>query len=199
MLYFAGKNMQKLNKIRRFLAIVATLAAVSVVATIAFRMHQRSAPKPAVRKLPVQVDVSLQKVHYTETTQGVKRWDLSADRAEFNKQNDVTVLFGVRLVVNGGADTGDLLVTADRADYHNATRDVTLSGNVVGKTGKGMSFSAPQLTYLAARSRLETNQRVRLIDRGVELEGVGMQFDTQTRRFKLMKDVSAVYRSRGTK
>ena len=189
--------MQKANNIRRFLATVALLASVLVIATIAFRMHQGNSPPAEVRKLPVQVDVSLQRVHYTETTQGVKRWDLSADRAEFNKQNDVTALFGVRLLVAGGAATGELRVTAERADYHNASRNVTLVGNVRGQGSKGLQFFAPRVNYLAARSRLETNERVRLVDAGLELEGVGMEFDTQTRRLRLMKDVSAVYRRQG--
>jgi LPS export ABC transporter protein LptC len=186
--------MHKLNNIRRFLAVVAVLASLLVVATITYRMQQASAPKPRVPKLPVQVDVSLQRVHYTETRQGVKRWDLSADRAEYNKNNDTTSLAGVRLLVEGDASTGELQVTADRADYHNGTRDVTLLGNVLGKTGKGLQFSSPSVTFVAARSQLETKERVRLVDKGLELEGVGMEFHTQTRRFKLMKDVSAVYR-----
>jgi LPS export ABC transporter protein LptC len=143
------------------------------------------------------VDVSLQRVHYTETKQGVKRWDLSAERAEYNRKTDTTSLSGVRLIVAGGASTGELQVTADRADYHNGTRNVALIGNVHGQSSKGIDFSAPRVNYVAARSQLETGERVRILDSGLELEGVGMEFQTQTRRIKLMKDVSAVYRPKG--
>ena len=191
--------MHKLNNIRRFLAIAGVLATLLVVATIAFRMQQESAPKQGVRKLPVQVDVSLQRVHYTEIKEGVKRWDLSADRAEYNKQTDTTTLAGVKLLVTGSAAAGELQVTADRAEYHNGNRNVTLIGNVHGQSSKGLDFSAPRVTYVAARSQLETGERVRLKDAGLELEGMGMEFQTQTRRFKLMKDVSAVYRPQGTR
>lgn len=186
--------MHKLNNIRRFLAIVASLAALFVVATIAFRMQRGGAPARGVLKLPLQVDVSLQKVHYTETKRGVKRWDLSADRAEFNKQANTTSLTGVRLVVAGGAATGELLVTADRADYDNKTRDVVLQGNVHGQSSSGVEFSTSRVTYVAVRSQLETNEPVRAKDKGLQLEGVGMEFQTQTRKLKLMRDVSAVYR-----
>jgi LPS export ABC transporter protein LptC len=191
--------MHKLNNIRRFLAILASLAALFVVATIAFRMQQEGAPARGVRKLPLQVDVSLQRVHYTETKQGVKRWDLSADRAEFNRQTDTTSLTGVRLVIAGGKSTGELHVTADRADYHNKTKDVFLAGNVHGKSASGIEFSASRLTYVAARSQLETSEAVRFSDQGLLLEGVGMEFQTQTRRLKLMRDVSAVYRPQGAR
>ena len=191
--------MHKLNNIRRFLVILASITALFVVATITFRMRQGGAPARKVPKLPLKVDVSLQRVHYTETRLGKKRWDLSADRAEYNKDSDSTTLSGVRLVVSGTAPTGDLQVTADRADYHNSTRDVLLSGKVHGISGSGMEFSSTRVTYLAAREQLVTSEPVRFKDGGLLLEGVGMEFHTQTRRLRLMKDVSAVYQPQGAR
>lgn len=191
--------MHKLNNIRRLLVILASLTALFVVATIAFRMQQEGAPARKVPKLPLKVDVSLQRVHYTETRQGVKRWDLSADRAEYNKDTDSTTLTGVRLAVTGEASLGELLVTADRAEYHNGTRDVLLAGNVHGRTGSGIEFSTSRLTYIAARSLLETSEAVHFSNGTAQLEGVGMQFQTQTRKLKLMKDVSAVYHPQGAR
>jgi LPS export ABC transporter protein LptC len=191
--------MHKLNNIRRFLAIAASLAALSVVGTIVFRMHQGGTPAPKVPKLPLQVDVSLQRVHYTETKGGVKRWDLSAERAEYDKAKDSTTLSKVRLVLTGGAATGELQVTADRADYRNGTRDVQLVGNVHGSSGSGIEFSTSRLKYVAARAQLETAEPVHFKDGGLQLEGVGMEFQTQTRRLKLMKDVSAVYLPQGAR
>jgi LPS export ABC transporter protein LptC len=191
--------MHKLNNIRRFLVILASITALFVVATITFRMHQGGAPALKVPKLPLKVDVSLQRVHYTETRLGVKRWDLSADRAEFNKESNSTTLTGVRLVVSGEAATGELQVTAQRAEYQNGTRDVLLSGNVHGQSAGGIDFSTSRLSYVAARSQFETKEPVRFSDGGLLLEGVGMEFQTQTRRLKLMKDVSAVCRPQGAR
>jgi LPS export ABC transporter protein LptC len=191
--------MHKVNNIRRFLATAAVLSSLFVIATIAYRMQHEASPKKGVRKLPLQVDVSLQKFRYTETSQGVKRWDLTADRAEYNKQKDMTSLTGVRLTVAGAKEIGELHVAADRADYNNATRDVTMSGNVHGQSSKGLEFSAPRVTYLAAKSLLQSSERVQLKDAGLELDGIGMEFQTQSRRFKLLKDVNAVYRPQGVR
>jgi LPS export ABC transporter protein LptC len=191
--------MDKLNNIRRFLAIAGALASILVVATIVFRMQKESSPKLAVRKLPVQVDVSLQKVHFTEVRQGVKRWDLTAERAEYNKATDTSSLSGVKLIIAGGDKVGELRLSAERADYRNATKDIILSGDVKGEGSKGIRFSTSRITYVAARSRLETAERVRFSDAELELEGVGMEFQTQTRKVRLLKDVSAVYRPQGGK
>jgi len=189
--------MEKANKIRLFLAIAVVLIASFVVVTVALRMHRGGAPKKAVEKLPVQVDVSLKRIHYTETRQGKKRWDLSAQRAEYNRGRDVTALFDVKLVLAGPPSLGEFTVSADRADYQNSSQDVTLAGNVRGVSAKGLRFSAPEVRYLAGLSRLETAQRVLFEDGGLQLEGVGMEFDTQTQKLKLLKDVSAVYRPQG--
>ena len=191
--------MDKLNNIRRFLAIAAALASILLVATIAFRMQKEASPKLAVRKLPVQVDVSLQKVHFTEVRQGVKRWDLTAERAEYNKETDTSSLSGVKLVIAGGEKLGELQLSAERADYRNATKDIILSGNVKGEGSKGTRFSTSRMTYVAARSMLQTSERVSFSDAELELEGVGMEFQTQTRKVRLLKDVSAVYRPQGGK
>jgi LPS export ABC transporter protein LptC len=191
--------MHKVNNIRRFLVILASLSALCVAGTIAYRMHRDAAPTRKVPKLPLKVDVSLQRVHFTETKKGVKSWDLSAERAEYNKESDSTTLTGVRLVLTGKASTGDIEVTAERAEYRNSTRDVLLSGKVVGRSGSGMEFSTAKIAYVAARSQLETDQPVRFSDGGLQLEGTGMEFQTQTRRLKLMKDVRAVYRPQGAR
>jgi LPS export ABC transporter protein LptC len=191
--------MHKLNNIRLFLAFSVVLASLVVAATIVSRVRRGAVPKQLVAKLPVQVDLSLQKVHYTETKGGQKRWDLSAERAEYNRDKDTTSLSGVSFTVMGQPSTGDVTVTADRADYHNASKDIELSGNVHGKSGKGLEFSSPRVRYVAARSLLKTSEKVTLADAGLELEGVGMEFETDTRRFRLMKAVSAVYRQQGAR
>lgn len=189
--------MHKFNNIKRLFGAAALVAVILVAATVLLRLQSETAPKLSVRKLPLQVDISLEKFHYTETKQGVKRWELSAERAEYNKKADITSLTGVKLMVAGGGKAGALTITADRAEYNNGTRNVTLTGNVRGASEKGFSFSTPRVSYVAARSQLETEERVRFADAGSELEGVGMVFHTQTRRFELKKDVSAVYRQRG--
>ncbi|TSK03880.1 MAG: LPS export ABC transporter periplasmic protein LptC [Geobacter sp.] len=189
--------MHNSNNFKRFLGVLAVVASLLVIATIVFRMQQEVAPRLAVRKLPVQVDVSLQKFHYTETKQGVKRWELTADRAEYNKKADISYLTGVRMLVRGASGVGDLEITAQHAEYHNGTRDIALIGDVRGKSDKGYGFFAPRVNYIAARTLLTTVERVRLTDVGSQLEGTGMEYQTQTRKFRLMKDVTALYRQEG--
>lgn len=176
--------MLKPNNIRRFVAFLAVAGAILVTATILIRMQQSKTPQLAVRKLPVQIDVSLQAIRFTETRKGVKQWDLTADRAEYDKKKGRTSLSGVNLViVNSSA--GEIRISAQRAEYDHATKDVSLTGKVRGGSASGVAFSAPSLKYVASRATLECADNVSLQSAGLSVEGVGMVFHTKTQRLKL--------------
>ena len=88
---------------------------------------------PVLPSLPKNIDVSLQKIHYTETKSGVKKWDLLADKAEYDRAGDVVRMSGIRLDVALAGKPGEVILTSARADYFTRTRDVVLTGNVAAK------------------------------------------------------------------
>jgi len=183
--------MLKLNNIRRFVAFLAVAGAVVITATIVIRLQQSKAPQLAIRKLPVQIDVSLQAIHFTDTRQGVKEWDLTADRAEYDKDKRRTSLSRVNLtIVNSRA--GEIRVTADRAEYDNTSKDVFLTGKVRGETASGVIFTAPAVTYVASRQTLESPEKVSLKNAGLSVEGVGMELHTKSHKLKLSKVAAEV-------
>jgi len=187
--------MIKRNKIRQLLALVIVLAGISLVAAILFEVYREKRPAERLSRLPKNIDVSLQKIHYTETKNGVRKWDLLADKAEYDKGKEITRLTGVRMTVNGDRTTGDIVLTADRADYLNKTRDVRLSGNIVARSGTGMAFSTGHAEYIAARSMIRTTDRVRFADGNLTVEGIGMELMTDSRSVKIVRDVTATVRS----
>lgn len=186
--------MLKLNKIRLLLALVIVLAGISLVVAILLEVYREKRPGERLSRLPKNIDVSLQKIHYTETKNGVRKWDLLADKAEYDKGREITRLTGVRLTVDGDRTTGDIILTADRADYHNKSRDVSLSGNIIAKSRAGMEFSTSHAEYVAARSMIKTADRVRFTDGKLTVEGIGMELMTDSRSVKILRDVTATVR-----
>jgi len=179
------------NKIRQLLALFVVVASLSIAAVIALKVYLAKEKAELLRQLPKNIDVSLEKIHYTETRDGVKKWDLLADRADYEKGRDVTHLTGIRLVVAGDRATGDILLTADRADYHNKSRDVTLVGKVVAKSSTGMEFDTNSVAYVAASSVIRTSDRVRFVDKSLKVEGVGMVLVPSTKNVRILRDVTA--------
>ena len=183
--------MTKSNKIRQLLALFVILASLSLVAIIVIKIYKGRVTKQLLRKLPKNIDVSLKKIHFTETREGIKKWDLVADKAEFNKKMEVTHLTGVHLTIAAGGKMGDITLTAPRADYHNITRDVRLDGKVIAKSSSGMEFTLEDAEYIAARSVIVSSGRVRFTDGKLTMEGVGMEFKPETKNFRILTGVTA--------
>ena len=183
--------MIKSNKIRQLLALFVVAASLSIVTVIVVKLYRGRVTAELLRKLPRNIEVSLQKIHFTETRDGMKKWDLVADKAEYDKKGEVTHLAGVRLVVAGGNPTGDITLTAPLADFHNVSKDVRMDGNVVAKSASGMEFTATNATYVAARSLIMTSGRVSITDGKLKLEGVGMEFMPKTKNVRILNKVTA--------
>lgn len=183
--------MIKSNKIRQLLALFVIAASLSLVTVIVLKIYRGRVTKELIRQLPRNIDVSLKKVHFTETRDGMKKWDLVADRADYSKGKEVTHLNGVRLIVTGSGETGDITITAQQADYHNISRDVGLEGKVVARSASGMEFTTNSARYIAERAVLVSSGRVRFSDGKLTLEGVGMEFKPGTKNFRILSGVTA--------
>lgn len=192
--YTAPADMTKANKIRHVLASVIVLATLYLTVSLALKLGTNQKKEKVLPELPRNIELSLQDIHYTETKDGVKRWDLYAETGEYDKGGDVTRLKGVRFVLKGDARGGDITLRADRADYFNATKDVSLSGNVVAKSASGMEFATGSVYYQSARSLVTTKDRVRYSDPSLSVEGVGMELAVKTRNLRVLKDVRATVR-----
>ena len=183
--------MTKSNKIRQLLALFVVVASLSITAAIVLKVYWGKGTEGLLRKLPQNIDVSLQKIHFTETGDEKKKWDLVADKAEYDKKRELTHLTGVRLVVTGSHATGEITLTAPVANYHNISKDVTLDGPVEAKSASGMEFATSNVTYNAARSLITTSSRVRFTDGKLTLEGVGMEFKPETKNIRILNNVTA--------
>ncbi|ACM20631.1 lipopolysaccharide ABC transporter, periplasmic protein LptC [Geotalea daltonii FRC-32] len=179
------------KKIRLILAMAIVLAGVSLIATVMLKVEQRKPPAEKLDPLPDNVEMALQKVHYSEVKDGIKKWDLFADQALFDMKKEAFHLKGVRLVLVAETRIGDITLTADGADYYSKTKDVELSGNVVAKSDTGMHFSSATARFVGANALIRTDDPVRFTDGRIEVSGVGMELKTTTRDLKIKKGVTA--------
>lgn len=179
------------SKIRQILALVIVTATLALAGAIALKAYRGMRSFPQLPSLPKNIDVSLKKIHYSETKDGMKKWDLVADKAEYDKSSEVIRLAAVHLDVATAGQTGDITLTADRGDYNNVSKDIRVSGNVVAKSASGMVFTTGQAAYSAARSMIHTADRVKFVDGNITVEGRGMELMTETKQVKILQDVTA--------
>jgi len=184
--------MTKANKIRHILASIIILATLYLAVSLALKLGSSGKKGEGLPALPRNVELSLSKIHYTETKDGVKQWDLFADKGEYDKARDVTRLTGVRLVLHERGRSGEITLVSNQADYYNASKDVRLSGNVVARSDSGMEFTTGWASYVAGRSLVVTDDRVRFTDSGMSVTGVGMELSVKSRQVRILKDVTAI-------
>ena len=181
------------GKIRQILALAIITATLAVAGAIALKAYRGMQTGPLLPSLPKNIDVSLQKIHYTETKGGVKKWDLVADKAEYDKVNELIRLSVIRLEVAGAGKEKELVLTADRGTYHTANKNVDLVGNVVAKSASGMVFTTGQAAYAADRSMVHTADRVKFSDGSLTVEGRGMEFLVAEKKMKILQDVTSSF------
>ncbi|RNC67881.1 MAG: LPS export ABC transporter periplasmic protein LptC [Desulfuromonadales bacterium] len=183
--------MIKQNKIRQVLAFVILFATLSLAITLVLKISSGDRKVEELPKLPQNIGLSLDKIHFTETKDGVRKSDLFAENGEYDKARDVTRLTGVRLVLHESGSSGEIALNADHADYYNASKDVKLSGNIVARSASGMEFTTGRASYEASRSRVVSDDRVTFTDGRMSVEGVGMELAVKTRDVRILKDVKA--------
>lgn len=195
MLYFGG-IMRNSNKIRRVLAVTVIVAATYIVVVIALKFHRVKDPADILADLPKNIDLSLKKVHYTNTKDGALQWDLVARKVDYYNDRGVIRFSEPEMIMFGKGGSGNYILKADSADYYKDSGDVKLAGNVTATTEKGMKFTTGHIEYRESRSLVTTTDRVRLVDGNLSVEGTGMELRVDTRKLRVLHNVTAVVKAR---
>ncbi len=182
--------MPKNNNIRHLLGWGLLLAVLFLSVYIIVRQRQAGPVKDLPQQVP-SAEVTVKGVRFTEEKGGRNAVDLVAATGDFDRTRNVTRLSKVRLVFAGERPKDAMTLTANDAEYDNATRDVRLRGSVLAKGAGGAEFRTGQLEYLAAKGMIRSADRVSLTDGNLRVEGVGLECSVQGRNIRIMRDVTA--------
>ncbi|SNB46425.1 LPS export ABC transporter periplasmic protein LptC [Geobacter sp. DSM 9736] len=183
--------MIKRNNIRQLLALVVVVGAFFIGVTLYINVSPVPPPANPQPQLPGNVDMSLQGIRFTETKNGSEKWDLIADRAEYDKQQDLARLFRVNFKVAGDRRSGEITITADRADYHTVNKHVRLYGNVSARSASGMEFTTSEAFFDSSSEIIRAPGKVNFADSRMRVKGVGMELHTAGRELRIFNGVTA--------
>ncbi len=174
--------------LRRLLAVLI-LIAVLALGIVIWRHLQQQSPLDVLEALPEQVDLSLEKLHYTQNEDGKRSWTLDADKAEYRRDEGQAVLDAVNLVLHEAGQFGEAKLTAEHGLLEQEEQQVEIWGNVVVVTARGDRIYTERLRYDGQKKLLTSAEKVRLINPRMELTGTGLQADLQRGQMRLEKDV----------
>lgn len=180
-------------KIKRLLALAIVLVSIYLAVHIAVKVKvQKPAAPPKTEALPEGVDLSLEQLSFSEVQNGATKWELTAKRADHDREKGATILIDPVMTVPPSNGHGVITLTADRAVHDKQSGDVHLSGNVVAKGDKGATFSTGHAEYHSSRNLVSTSDKVRFQQLGLTVTGVGMDLSTETRNIRIRSGVEAV-------
>lgn len=142
-----------------------------------------------------KIEVKIDRIHYSGTSAGKLEWEMEASSAKRSKDDDLTYLRSVKVTYypkKGSPYT----MTADDATFREATGEISASGSVVVESKGGYRFSAQSVRYSMKTRELTTDDAVELRYSGLDLKGEGLHAELENGRFRLFKNVKAVFRNK---
>lgn len=174
------------------MAIAVIAAASYLVVAIAMKFHRVDDPGTMLDDLPKNIDVSLSKVHYTNTKEGTLQWNLVASKVDYYHDPGIIRFTNAEMVLHGKKGSGTYTLKADTADYFKKTGDVKLVGGVSAVDSDGTRFLADRVQYRAADSLITSADRVRLEGSSLTVEGTGIEIRVSSKTVRVLHDVTAV-------
>ena len=176
--------------LRRLLGGILIVALLVVVAiTVRFFIESSRRDKHSLPK-QFSADVALKAIHYTENDAGRKKWELFAESGEYDKTAEKSTLSGIRFIVESD-QKGPVTITAKRGEYFHSSRNLILRGEVMARAEDGAFFKSPGLSYNSKSRTFSTKEHVTFADKGLSVEGVGMDFTIDGFAAKIHSRVSA--------
>jgi LPS export ABC transporter protein LptC len=185
--------MLKPSKIKLILALCIVSAGIWLTTVIVLKTHRSKGPVEILRQLPKNIDISLQKIHYTDIKDGEKRWSLVADKVEYDRDRNYTYFRNVKVdFFSRGKSEGKITLVADKAVYHDKTGDIEAEGNVTASNETGLRFETGHLFYQPSLSMISTKDHVRLVDGKLTVEGTGMELMIKEKKARILNNVTAL-------
>ena len=114
--------------------IVLLLVAFSIIGAAGFYFLKNLNTSVEMGNVKIKVmekgiDVEIENFNVTHEVKGVKEWELKADFAQINNEEDLTKMRNVEMILHKG-ENKKYVIVADSGTYKEKTNDVILMGHV---------------------------------------------------------------------
>ena len=168
---------------RRFLSWkwLAGLAVLVVLSAWGLSELNRPAPPPPPPP-PAAAPSRMETLSLTEIVDGDKRWVLEAQKADFNKEQLIVSLNGIKVEFFGPGE--HVKVKADEGLFHTKTRVLTLKGQVEMERGE-LRITTDLATYEPADRVLLAPDNVTLSEPTLRIQGKGLRVNVAEKKLLL--------------
>jgi LPS export ABC transporter protein LptC len=179
----------------RTLVGVIILGSLGLVGVLVWQtLTPCSTEKTPPSKPDASADLRLDRVHYTETREGVKEWELEATSAVYRKEGETMILEKIRATFYGRNQESYHLV-GEKGKFNTQTKVIEVYDGVKIDSSDGYHIRTRTLKYQADQKELHTSDPVELEGPTMRVEGVGMVVDLNRERVKILGGVTTTLSS----
>ena len=179
-------NINARNLLGFFIAVLSSVLLVIVLVN-----YRERAPEELIEALPQNVDIVVKGIDYTETRDGLRRWHLLADSADYNVKDGFTLIRDVFMTFFD--EQGEQIATlkSQTGELHTESKEVTARGEVVVESVRGYFFYSDYLDFSEAARLITTDAPIRMLSDEMELTGTGLKFDVDKHAYQVLGQVKA--------
>ncbi len=181
-----------MKRIKQFL--IFSIIAMITVSVVTFAVNRNQGKTDSLSGIPTpsSADLSIDKIHYTQTNAEKKAWELIADSAQYFKKKSYTELIKVKATFydQGG---GTITLTGERGTISNDNKDIKITGNVVATSSRGYILRTNSLNYLADQKKIITSDHVEITGEKMRVEGDGLTMDLLKEKLAILKNVKSSF------
>ena len=183
--------------IRPLLALLVMVAIIGI-ATFIFRngSHESAPARSYNQQLPHNIDVALKKALFSEMQDGLVVWELTAERADYDKTGDLAYLTDIKMEFKHNKSRGAVTVTADKGEYASAAKNIKLNGHVHVLAEDGASFKTSSIVYTGAKEMFTTPDTVVFQQDRLQLTAIGFNYNVSNSKAHFISLVDALITSK---
>jgi LPS export ABC transporter protein LptC len=186
----------RMKRLRSFLGVII-LGSLAIVAIMTWRTMapptEKNGPAPTT-----QADLKLDRVHYTETREGEKEWELEATSAQYFKEES-TILFDKVKATFFAKEGQTYTLVGEKGKFNPQTKEMELFDGIQLQSSDGYQMRTRSLKYQAGKRELSTADAVEIEGPQLRVEGIGLIVDLDRQRLQVLRQVTTTLSPAGGK
>lgn len=122
---------------------------------------------------------------------GISMWTLNASRADIIEGSDRVKLDDVVLRVENKGENKEMTIYSPQGFYNMESRDLTLDGKIKA-VSKGYTIITESVEWSQSKGEIKTKEAVKIESKKFNVEGVGMEADSE-QKVRILKNVKATF------
>jgi LPS export ABC transporter protein LptC len=181
-----------MRKKRYLLYILLSLSSLILITSLI--RHTWLREKDAVLAvLPViNADMQLGAAHFTQTEDGIKKWDLVADDVQYFKGDERVRLTGLK-VSYYSRQNEPVVIESKEGRFDSESGEIEVSGDVVVKSADGDTLATDFLKYSPDHELVTTDETFILKNSSATMKGKGFVMDIKNNRVVINSDVDVTF------